>query len=381
MSMKKTFTKFLAFTIFFQPLLANANGIVTKRKPNGDLVLVGKSCNELQLVLQNICTWKNNFENPKKVSNLTPDASKEKCKQNKSDFEISMNSCAPRFTLDYHEKKLINEGPNCWGTAMSFQHYSAKPRFMWPEEMNYWMQSSLCREIKNDEKKVPGDIINVYAPDYVFEEDLNTLDAGEKLTKILTPEKFIKPTQAGYTGYDRLLHSAVYIHPKLAFGKNSPDKEDRFFYHPPEEIYGRPPESEKECQENSTLPINFRLKGNPTAHHRRKCSYFTKVFRCENFTNHFDDLKLKGKYADYLSTIRSLSHLQSDLFPLLTSKVRKLEKCEYDLLSINLQTIIQEVTSELGKKNFNKEQEMVLVYLYFTAEGLNKTLKQFTLSK
>ena len=56
----------------------------------------------------------------KKNSSTTPDAPKEKCKQNKSDFEISMNSCAPRFTLDYHEKKLINEGPNCWGTAMSF---------------------------------------------------------------------------------------------------------------------------------------------------------------------------------------------------------------------------------------------------------------------
>lgn len=358
---------------------SNIYAIETKRLTNGDLVLVGNSCQELKDVLTNICQWNNHYSNSR--INISDVVAKEKCLKNQNRYSINIKNCAPEFTLNYHEKKLINEGPNCWGTAMSFQHYTIKPRFMWPEEMNYWMQSPLCKEVLKNEQAKPGDIINVYAPDYIFEEEIAVTDAGMELTKILTPDLYLPIHKSGYTGFDRLLHSAIYIHPKLSFGKNSPDKADRFFYHPPSEIYGRPPKGEEECQENSDIQINFRKVGNPTKHHRRKCAYFTKVYRCENFTHYFQNLKVTGKNKDYLDTVKALSSIQADLFPLLTSNVRSLQKCEYDLLKVQIHSIVAEAKKELKKKPLSKEDEMILVYLYFTAEGLTQTLSQFKLFK
>lgn len=368
--------------LFSATVLAEELGISVGGK--NELIITASNCETLLKQEIALCDWKKKtepaFVMPKTLSKSCLPIVKGKIK-------LVISTCLPEFAKNYQSKRLVNDGPNCWGTAMSFNKLSPKPRFMWPEEMMYWNNSPLCRKLSPGEKLIPGDIINVYAPEKMTPKERNERDAGSRYWEALYPKRFTPAAGdiggTDYTGFQRLLHSVTYVSEKLAFGKDSPAREDRFYFHPLEEVYGRPSgEAEIDCKENQTLePYIREYQKVPKKIKGSKCSYFSLAYRCENFTDYFSNLSLNSENTETLKRIQFLQGLQEKLFPMLSSSKKILEDDEVTYLIALADMTVIKVTEELKKAPQNKDREMLLTQEYFAAAGIKQTLEQFGLFK
>jgi hypothetical protein len=365
--------------LFSAPLYAENLGITVGSK--NELILLGSRC-EILLKQENaLCEWKKIID----PHYIAPAEYSKKCLPGKKGLKkLVISDCVPEFAKTYQNKKMLHEGPNCWGTAMSFKKLSTKPRFMWPEEMMYWMNDSpLCRKLTSKEKALPGDIINVYAPEKLSANERLEKDAGTKFWAALYPKRYtlpsVDPGGSEYTGFHRLLHSVTYVSNELAFGKDSPAKDDRFYFHPLEEVYGRPSgDHEVECQENQTLdPYIREYQKTPKNIKGSKCSYFSQISRCENFADYFSKAPLDATNTETWIRVQSLQGLQEKLFPLLTSSNKVLEGCEITLIIALADLTVTRVANQLQKTGLDKLSEMLLTQEYFAAAGIRQTLEQF----
>lgn len=347
-----------------------------------ELILTGSNCEMLLKQQAALCSWKK-----KVVTNFTPAALAKSCQVvKKGKYKLTLLDCLPEFAKEYQDKKLIHDGPNCWGTAMSFHKLSTKPRFMWPQEMQYWMDSPVCRKLNVGEARMPGDVINVYAPEKIPANDRIENDPGTKFWQALYPKRYtVAPdpsvTGSEYTGYHRLLHSVTYVSEELAFGKDSPAFDDKFYFHPMAEVYGRP-RTDKSCQENQSLtPYLRENQKEPIEIRGSKCSYFSSAYRCESFPEYFGKKNLSGDNLDKWKNIQSLQGLQEKLFPILTSSNKVLEQCEITLILAVADLTMKSATEELKNPKLTKEREELLVMEYFSAAGIRKTLELAKLVK
>lgn len=319
--------------------------------PTNDLVLSAKSCDVLIKQHEAICAW-----------NKTPLPSKT-CRKTQTGFAITVSSCLPSFVKAHQNKKNYKSGANCWGTALSFKKHSLQPRFVWSEEMNYWIDSPLCRKLAIGEKKLPGDIINIIGPEHVFGKD-DPSNKGQKFWEALYPGRVTPAsTDYGYSGYHNFLHSETFITEEITFGKESPNKDDRFVFRPMNEVYGR--SRETECQENQALEPHFReYQKEPREIRGSKCAYFSLAYRCENFQEFFKTTE-----------VDELLLAQEKLFPLLRVLGTKFSQAQIDqMLKLSDETA-EEMLQELSRTSFEKKDEMLLVWKYFTAAGIRKSLE------
>ncbi len=373
----------LVFSIplLFSNAAAGAQDIKLAVGKKNELILSGKSCEQLLKTKEDLCQWTKKTDTERV---FTED--KITCKNDsKGSGRITITNCLPDFAKNFQQKKLVNEGPNCWGTAMGLHQLFSRPRFMWPEEMMYWMTSPLCRKLAPKEMKLPGDIINVYAPEKLDASERNQTDAGTRFWEALYPNRFTAPPEdngSGYTGYHRLLHSTTYVSPELAFGKDSPSQLDRFYFHPLEQTYGRPRSEDRDCQESQEIEPYLREYQNPPKKIKgSKCSYFSEAYRCENFNQHFSNTDLAPENTATWQNIKELTLLGEKLFPSLTNSAPILKPQEVTLILTRAEFTIKQSLRELKTPNLNKTREMLLVMEYFAAAGLRQTLEQIKLSK
>lgn len=365
------------FKLFSVIILLSLSAIIhaeefgIRRGVKKELILTGKSCASLVKQKTALCIWKKQAE-PAFVEAKDPYT----CKVVNGKATLSILNCLPTFTKNYHNVKLIKSGPNCWGTAMSFKKLSLKPRFMWPEEVEYWIDSPVCRKLDVGEIKEPGDIVNVYGPEYLMLEELTEKDEGTEFRDTLFPGRFKPAKNEGYTGYHRLLHSITYVTEDLAFGKDSPSKDDKFYYHPMAEVYGRP-RAEVECQENQSLePYRREYDKEPREIRGSKCAYFSTAHRCFRLPDYFAEQNLGSEEQEILKRILPLQEKQENIFPLILSATNVMPKTEVNLIVKLADAAIARSQLELKKPNLDKNREMLLTLEYFTATGLKYSLGQ-----
>ncbi|MGE3608271.1 MAG: hypothetical protein AB7I27_01690 [Bacteriovoracaceae bacterium] len=324
--------------------------------------IYGSACADLIKERNEICDWKKQIDT---YSTATHEALCISLRNGRK--KINIQSCLPSFARDYQEKKLLLNGPNCWGTAMSFHGVSNKPRFIWPEEVNYWLESPLCRKLLPKEKLNPGDIINTYGPEYTNKADLLERDAGYIFWEILYPNRFtmaLEDEYEGYTGYHRILHSVTYISNNLVFGKDSPAKEDPFYFQPLNEVYGR--STNPDCQENQSLSPYLREYQKPPKNIRNsKCDYLSIAYRCGNLNTFLEKKDL--------SKIKELQLIQDKIFELMFKK-KNLSKAELIQIEQLAKASLNFGASELQKHPSDKEDEMLYALEYFTAASILKAL-------
>lgn len=336
-----------------------------------ELILKGVDCQSLIESHTSICEWKKSNE-PEFVIPKIPRT----CKPaGKGLVSVTISSCLPKFVKSYHHKKLVRSGANCWGTAMSFKQLSTKPRFLWSEEIVYWMNSPVCRKLEVGEDKKPGDIINVYGPEYLFESSFEK-DKGYHFWDALYPNRItVPPYTSGYSGYHNFLHSETYISKDLAFGKDSPSKDDRFDFHPLNEVYGR--SRDTECQENQSLePHSREYQKSPKEIKDSRCGYFSIAYRCENIPAYFKRQELSPDEQQILKKIKSLQVIQERLFPLQTVLSHSLSVIEIKSMVKQADETAKQSLGEMKNSKLQKNHEMLLVLQYFTANGIRKSLEQ-----
>lgn len=339
--------------------------------PANDLVLSDKNCQTLMNQHEAICRWKKkndpSFDAPVITNKL--------CRKNANGFfSMTVSSCLPEFVKANQNKKNFKDGANCWGTAMSFKELSLRPRFVWSNEMTYWLSSPLCRKLEPGEKKEPGDILNIYGPEYIFQKN-ETSGRDYRFWEVLFPGRYTpSPVSEGYSGYHNFLHSETYLSDRLTFGKDSPNKDDKFKFNPLENVYGR--SREADCQENQELtPHHREFQKAPKDIRASKCGYFSQVYRCEKFSNYFAKQELKPNDLALLEKITELQKIQDKLFPLLLVKGKIIPKTEVDQMLKIADDMADEALIELGLVGSDKNREMLLVQKFFTASGIRKSLE------
>lgn len=258
-------------------------------------------------------------------------------------------------------KKHHHHGPNCWGTALYLKGLSSSPRFVDTAEIRYWLESPLCRELEEGEKMRPGDLLNVYGPEYIFEDDF-TLSAQQKLVNLLEPGRYQEIQKTGYSGYHRFLHTETIVSEKKVFGKESPNKLDPFKFTPIQEVYGRPRE-DKSCQEANERSPYLRIFQRPAQNIRAsKCSYFTKVYRCSHFNDFFE-----RQDHDFFE---QLFRFQDDLFErvvraknITPSKKRQMR----EFIDKHADALHEQLNS-----THSKQEEMMIMWKLFSIEHLKE---------
>ena len=335
------------------------------------LSLSGPSCSKLLEQKEGLCSWRAQLNEPASLGSST-------CSSSTS---LALNSCLPSFVNTYHKKQLYKFGPNCWGTALFLKAMSKAPRFVYPQEMLYWLESPLCRKLAKDESKMPGDIINVFAPEYKGSpSDYEENDAGTDFWKALYPGRYTRavqnPNGSNYTGFHTIFHSVTLASPELVFGKDSQLNEDRFYLHALMETYGRP-RTESECQENSDLQAHLReYQKVPRNIKGEKCAYFTNAYRCQNFEQFFYSQNLTEEQKNIFQEINSLGESQKLLFPYVTQKGYALTSTQRREIKAMAQIKSQQALDELKQRPQDKISEMLITLKYFSAEALKTSLEQ-----
>lgn len=161
-----------------------------------------------------------------------------------------ITSIIPARILDLHDKTTAYPGANCWNTSLYTNKIVQSRRATAESEMTYWMNSPLCRELKNDEEELPGDIIAIR-------------------------------TNYGNTPIE--MHGFVYLTSDFSFSKSGFDIQFPYEFTSSEYVYhlfalGDYEEysANKECR---------RVEGIPNAD---KCPVFANVFRCMSYAQYLE---------------------------------------------------------------------------------------------
>ena len=334
-----------------------------------NLIIKSNDCSLLLKQREAICSWKKSID---KDFNWTPIRS---CHRSTSGGHyLNVSTCLPKFVKKNQNKRLLNTGANCWGTALSFKGISKRPRFVWTEEIMYWQDSPLCKKIATKDELKPGDIINVYGPEYVFARD--EISKGTKFWNALYPNRYTtSPVQSGYSGYHNFLHSETYISSELTFGKESPNKLDRFTFRKMTEVYGR--SRDEYCQENQSLTPHIReYQKEPKSIKGSKCDYFSIAYRCQNLDEYLREQNLTLFDQENLVVIKDLSDIQDRLFELQKTSDKFITGHEIKRIVSLADKISAKSLSELSNTVLSKTSEMILTQKYFTAQGVRKALEQ-----
>lgn len=356
--------KYTYFFLLCSSLLANDLSFYQTKSNN--LIIKSKSCELLQKQREAICEWKktinSEFSYKKQLS----------CHKSKyGGYYLNVSSCLPKFVKENQNKKLYRDGANCWGTAMSFKSISDKPRFVWTEEIMYWQESPLCEVVKDKKDLRAGDIINTYGPEYIFERE--EYSKGTMFWNALYPGRFTEsPVKSGYSGFHNFLHSETYVSDELSFGKDSPNKLDRFNFHHMREVYGRP--RDVGCQENQSMSPHIRqFQKEPKNIKGSRCGYFSLAYRCKNLKQYLENQKLSYDDQMNLKVIEDLKNIQNELFNLQRNPSKNIDIKRIVELA---DKVSEESLKELKSNSVDKTSEMILVQKYFSAQGLRKTLEQ-----
>jgi hypothetical protein len=181
-----------------------------------------------------------------------------------------ISTLIPTKILELHDTTTAYPGPNCWNTSLYTNKIVQSRRATAEEEMTYWMNSPLCRELLSDEAELPGDIIAIRN---------NQID---------------KPIE---------MHGFTYITKAFSFSKSGFDIQFPYELTSSEYVYHL--FALGEYEDYKANPECRRVEGKPDM---KKCPVYANVFRCisyddflntTNFNSKNNYLKLDSKFLNF----------------------------------------------------------------------------------
>ena len=110
----------------------------------------------------------------------------------------NITNIIPEHVRKYHGVKPEISGPNCWNTALVLGGVNKFLRYTHQTEIDEYLRSPMCEQIKVGETLVPGDIALIRKP-----EQTQSLGARE-------------------------VHGLIYISPRMVYSKNGNSRESPF---------------------------------------------------------------------------------------------------------------------------------------------------------
>ena len=270
------------------------------------------NCSETQSIVKSLEAWTN-----------------KKCKLIE-DCKYDIRECIPEHIAGVVGKDSGFDGPNCWNLALVMKGILPGLRFSTKDEMAFYMNSPLCRNLEPNEERKPGDVVAI---------------------RELVNKKTFE------------FHGFIYISDKLAFSKNG-------------ETY----ESSYELQPLNKVFASYQLSGNEQCYGNQvdlnsSCLNATSYYRCESLD-------------DYLKKRKPLSMDLSKL----VQQTSVYEKCVLEPFLINKQPLpnnagksivdiskaLAHYTEDLIKKNskLTDEEKFIITSLDLRMRSISEQLKK-----
>lgn len=219
--------KYLLFLTF---LFSFSSPALDFQRKKDRIILSDSSCEKVEKVVRDLETWTKNSEENKScpISKKAPESGFFKC-------SYDITDCIPNHVVKYQGVKPEMEGPNCWNLALVMSGILPALRFSYANEMTLYMQSPLCRSLKNGEVKIPGDIGAI---------------------------RYIGPSGI------QEVHGFIYISDDIAYSKNGMSAKKPYALETLDSVYktyGVP--DSQDCKQNKTFP-------------GEKCPQAMSFFRC-----------------------------------------------------------------------------------------------------
>ena len=204
------------------------------------LIMSDVVCKDIQKNIDALSEWSLNL-NPANKCTAEVEASKKKVGTCLADI----SSCVPEHVLKYHGTKSDKSGPNCWNLALVMSRVLPSMRYSDDKEMSFYLESPLCRPLKNDEQRKPGDV---------------------GVLRILSKYK------------EQFEHHAfIYVNESLVYAKNGPKKEAPFALQSLQGTYVNYDLTQKpECKKNEIDP-------------NAGCRVGVGYFRCQSMDSYLKD--------------------------------------------------------------------------------------------
>lgn len=118
----------------------------------GDRLTLRGECNEGGNLVKALSVWSDRAATGKQCSPTSQnDGLSPYCK-----YDIT--SCVPEHVVKYQGANPKSDGPNCWNLSLVMSQILPSLRYSTPEEMQFYMQPPLCRQLSDGEKREPGDV-------------------------------------------------------------------------------------------------------------------------------------------------------------------------------------------------------------------------------
>lgn len=223
----KRLLSFLLVSLYAQVSLAE---LQLDRDTNNRLFLSHESCDELIKNTKALDQW---TKNSHEIKSCPVNFQSPIQKNNRCIYDVT--DCLPDHLIKYGGLSPKYNGPNCWNLALVMKNILPALRHTTGDEMAFYMSSPLCRQLKNNEPKIPGDV-----------------GAIRVMTPVATEE----------------YHGFIYISDEISYSKNGLAKENPYMLLSTNiimDVYTVPKNSK--CRQNEIDP-------------NANCGFATSYFRC-----------------------------------------------------------------------------------------------------
>jgi hypothetical protein len=282
------------------------------------LFLSGTNCVEVNVVFESLKAWTVSL-NEDKSCHLTPQKSELGC-------TVNIDSCVPNHVFQYQGVNPKKFGPNCWNLALVMKGILPALRYSTAEEMSFYMKSPLCRQLGENEKRLPGDIGAIR-------------DVGQGQSEV---------------------HGFIYISDKLAYSKNGPDEKNPFAIQSLNEVYKiYDVPNKNECRGN-TIKMNT------------NCTNALSFFRCKSIDSYLQDTEKLPQFLDKslkeVDRVEKCLQLEQINEQIVSSEARK------NLVDVSeaLVFYLKERKSVSASSNLSEKEKFTLTALQLRLQALSE---------
>lgn len=231
----------ILFVVMFSSLQALAQDPIYKDVnviyKEGKLTIAGNSCDLLNKEGEALAKWSSKLKEKTKDSPCS-------CKSGYCTKDVT--ELVPDFVQANHSQRNVVYGPNSFNAALHSSKILSQFRYASGTEMNFWMNSPLCRERGASEPLAPGDLALIRS------------------------------------WKDGDLHGYVHVTNNLAFSKNGFDGGNPYYLQSPIALH-----------DYNKVPENCRKRGGTP----KECSAWVNYFTCKTMDEYLKERPIKSSDA------------------------------------------------------------------------------------
>lgn len=284
------------------------NSKVQVEKKGSNIFLKGPNCDVLDKEAKSLAEW------TKKVKEVP--SAQEQCSCANSVCTKRVTAVLPRIVNSTQFVKPQISGPNCWNASLVASKIIPQLRYSTAQEMDFWVNSPLCKEKKGSAALAPGDLIAI-----------------------------VHKTEGQYHGF-------IHISENLSFSKNGFDTENPYTLQDPKNVF-KTYDVKPECERTD----------NPS-----KCTTYAKYYSCMTMEEYRQSRGSQDK--ELKDAIKSMGVLECSL----TRSLFTLDPSDTvdNIILMNIEVLNEMISEIYLEKKFKPEDAVLWEGLYYQIGSISQ---------